>query len=196
VKYERKTPCPECPFRKASWAGYLGDNEVHEFIEPIVAQQPTECHMGVNYEDRAWRDKLDETKACAGAAQFLANSMSRPRDEEYAAYVKSLGPNPAVFQWSRDFIAHHDNDTNRRFVAMAGPRNTSNPLPPAEPEQNALQCFDEDVIYQGETGDECPEDPGHAVEPVHVSATPLGRPDDEDNYHYGLSKWVYDLADQ
>lgn len=58
-------------------------------------------------------------------------------------------------------------------------------------EPNGVDCFDCSTIY--DEAEECPEEPQqHSCSPVHISDVALGRDDDDDNYHHGLKKWVYD----
>lgn len=58
-------------------------------------------------------------------------------------------------------------------------------------EPNGVQCDDCGEVFEGET--ECPNDPDHQVFPILVTDAPLGRPDDEDSWHYGLRRYVYTI---
>ena len=66
----------------------------------------------------------------------------------------------------------------------------------AVPPANGIHCFDCDGFanyYEGEI--ECPYDLDHATEPVYITTTPLGLPDDDD-YRLGRQdKWVYEAEE-
>lgn len=68
-------------------------------------------------------------------------------------------------------------------------------------EGNGVQCFE--CLNVSETGntvteDDYPDCPGCGssnVKPVLVTDSDMGRDDAPDNFHYGLSKYVFDLGD-
>lgn len=108
MKLEHTTPCRECPWRRKAPAGYLGGHDVADYANLGRFQVPTTCHLTVR-EGR-------EPALCAGMAQMLNNSHSRPRDREYAAEVDKAGANPDVFKFVSEFEAHHA-EANARFQA-------------------------------------------------------------------------------
>lgn len=83
--------------------------------------------MTVDYGDPNWKatiDADDEVSYCRGAAEYLVNTGSSPRDEKWQAAVRRASqeangypPYPDVFGWTDEFMAHHDNATNARYVA-------------------------------------------------------------------------------
>ena len=51
MKPPKGSPCAECPFRRKSLQGYLGANDVAEFVLAAEGgQSPMPCHMEVDYE--------------------------------------------------------------------------------------------------------------------------------------------------
>lgn len=125
MKDKLDEPCRECPFRRTSLAGYLGRNDAKSFIERVDRQRPNECHMTVDYNDPQWKEKIDDAILCAGAATYLANTLSSPRDPEYQAAVDRLGPDhETVFSWTDEFLAHHDTPQNAYFAAKGTPQET------------------------------------------------------------------------
>lgn len=125
MKDRLNKPCQECPFkREGNLAGWTGGATATEFIDRTQAQDPMECHMTVDYSRDGWQEiEADSVSYCAGAAHFLANDMSLPRDPEWAAVVRRLGKSPAVFgdhgklNGREQFLARHDNELNAAIVA-------------------------------------------------------------------------------
>lgn len=75
--------------------------------------------MTVDYSDPNWLEtlKTDEVSYCAGAAIYLSNSASMPRRADWAYVVRRLGADRvSVFSWRGEFLDHHDNEMNRRYV--------------------------------------------------------------------------------
>lgn len=106
----QKRPCKQCPFRKASAAGWLGGSPPEGFIGTLrTGAQPLPCHSTVDYEKPDWCERFlsgrdPKHKLCAGALTLMANEGRVPRP--------SQGPEmPAdaqtVFETARDFITHH-----------------------------------------------------------------------------------------
>lgn len=133
MKDKLNKPCQECPFkREGNLAGWTGNYTATEFIDKVQAQAPMECHMTVDYSAPDWREQMESDSAsyCAGAAHFLANDMSLPRDPEWGAVVRRLGESPAVFgdrgqlNGRSQFLARHDNDLNAYIVAEANAKRT------------------------------------------------------------------------
>ncbi len=106
-----KKPCKECPFRKESAPGYLG--EVSYNPQAFLMQmefQPIPCHLQVDWsdeEDVEMAADIAYTNPCIGSLQFLRNSCKLPWDKTYAEMQKAVNPNPNVFQWKHEFIQHH-----------------------------------------------------------------------------------------
>lgn len=94
------------------------------------------CHMTVDYSDPDWPETLntDQVSYCAGAAIYLNNTWSSPRDPKWGAVVRRLEDDrESVFAWTNEFLAHHDNDMNRRYVEAS--RRPHEPYPIALDEE-------------------------------------------------------------
>src|SRR4051812_28841423 len=130
-------PCRECPFLRDSNPGWLGSSTAKEFIDGVDRQGAMPCHMTVDYSDPFWPHTIetDAVSYCAGAAIYLNNTLSAPRDEEWGAVVKRLGSDRVkVFAWTDEFLAHHDNEMNRRYVEASERNRTRTAYPIAEEE--------------------------------------------------------------
>jgi len=102
-----KEPCKQCPFRRKSMAGWLGDSDPEQFIETTMGDYPMPCHQTLDYNDPQWKEKWEAGEAgklCAGALSFFANigkvsrERGRPRREE----------DPEVFETPQEFCDHHN----------------------------------------------------------------------------------------
>lgn len=111
----KKKPCKECPFRKNSSPGWLGelsyrpDVYINGLEHTIIP-----CHMKVDWDEAEERNVIvdGEENPCIGALQFCANSLKYPRGARmegttYNALISSVKPNPDVFKWGGEFIKHH-----------------------------------------------------------------------------------------
>lgn len=102
-----------------------------------------ECHMTVEYNDVNWKASLetDEVAYCRGAAEYMANTFSSPRNPAWRAVVdraveeagdRTNSPAyPGIFGWTDEFLAHHDNDMNARYVEESHSLATNKPYPNA-----------------------------------------------------------------
>lgn len=98
-------PCRECPFKRTSARGWLGDDTPEGFMATTMADTEMPCHMTVDYEDKKnWRENLSNATQCAGAAIFFANiaKMSRDRSRGQLPRNKAL-----VFSHPQEFVDHH-----------------------------------------------------------------------------------------
>lgn len=86
-----KTPCRECPWRRASLAGWVGGNTPEEWAELAQSELRIWCHL---------RGYLE----CRGAAIFRRNIAKLPRD---ASVLLLEADRVAVFANPAEFIAHH-----------------------------------------------------------------------------------------
>lgn len=110
----KKNPCTECPFRKLSLAGWLGESsgEPESFLAPME-HHIMPCHMKVKWDEEENRRLIVEGEAnpCIGALQFCQNSMKYPRGARSPGPYKDLydqaKPNEDVFKWQIDFVKHH-----------------------------------------------------------------------------------------
>lgn len=136
MKDNLNRPCADCPWRRSSTPGWLGASSAKEFVYRADKQSPMECHMTVDYSQPNWKDDIEaaaEVSYCRGAAQYLVNSWSNPRDPQWSAAVQRASDEapqaspgaakyPDIFGWTDEFLAHHDNEMNQRYVAASEAR--------------------------------------------------------------------------
>lgn len=84
-------PCNECPFRKNSLPGWLGEwsspEELFGFV--ITAEQSFPCHLSMT--DRNGDDKpQSDMSYCRGAVMFMKKIGKLPRNRELAKMVNSV----------------------------------------------------------------------------------------------------------
>ena len=106
-----KQPCTECPFRRKSAPGYLGEvsHNPIAFLQTIEFN-PIPCHKVVDWEAPDAQEKAEEESyrhPCIGSLQFLKNSCKLPKGKHYAAMRDAMEQNPNVFQFTHEFINHH-----------------------------------------------------------------------------------------
>lgn len=114
---KRTKMCAECPWRKTSSPGWLGVSTAQDFVVTNDrAEGDMPCHMQVDYSNPNWKDTLPEAPTCVGGVQFNANTCKLPRDPAMREAQRRYGPNDEVFSSWQEFLAHHDNDLNRRYA--------------------------------------------------------------------------------
>lgn len=89
------SPCRECPWRRASCAGWLGGNTVEQYAAPVRAGVLVPCHLNGH---RAY---------CAGSAIAMRNSCTLPRDPVMAAEIRKVERSEDVFRFPSEFEIHH-----------------------------------------------------------------------------------------
>ncbi len=97
-------PCKECPFRRASLPGYLGEDAPEAFVYTAMSEQFMPCHLEVDYEDDDWRDGLDEVHQCSGRAIFMTHICKLPRDPALALLPAD---HKRIFSTPQEFLDHH-----------------------------------------------------------------------------------------
>lgn len=103
-----KTPCNECPWRRAAWAGHLGPHTAEEWVEMAHGEGAIACHKTIRAEVEAdWSD--EGLRQCAGAAQFRTNVFKSPRNTQIA--VAASRDTETVFAWNDEFLDHHNRKT-------------------------------------------------------------------------------------
>ena len=108
-----KKPCRECPFKKTSLPGYLGEAsyDPQSFLQTID-HNLIPCHLAVDWEDD-FKDpeQIAKNQPCIGALQFLKNSCKLPLAarslNKYNELLKATEGSDEVFQWPHEFIQHH-----------------------------------------------------------------------------------------
>lgn len=109
-----KKPCTECPFKKKSLPGWLGEasGDPERFLAPME-YHITPCHLKVKWDEAEERNLIVDGKdnPCIGALHFLANSCKLPRGARipgpYKDLMKLSIKNEDVFKWEFDFKKHH-----------------------------------------------------------------------------------------
>lgn len=91
MKCNLTKPCNDCPFRKNSLPGWLGDwkspEELFGFV--VTAEQDFPCHLTMT--DRDENDKSEsEMSYCKGAAMFMKKIGKLPRKKHLADLVKAV----------------------------------------------------------------------------------------------------------
>lgn len=100
-------PCNDCPFRRKSMPGWLGDDTPENFIATTMSDYPMPCHQTIDYSDPDWKrlwERVATGKLCGGALIFFANisKLSRwPDRPRLPADKENIFASPA------EFIAHH-----------------------------------------------------------------------------------------
>lgn len=99
-------PCKQCPFRRTSLPGYLGEAsyDPESFLQSIE-HSPIPCHLTVNWEEK--HPDVSKSPVCIGSLQFHKNSCKQPRNVEYGVMVMNSTKNKDVFNWKIEFIKHH-----------------------------------------------------------------------------------------
>ncbi len=105
MKKPKGSPCEECPFKKKSLQGYVGNTTVAEFVmQAEGGASPMPCHMEVDYEKKDWKKQQEKVHQCSGHAIFLSNMCKGhlgpgverlPRDTE------------TVFQFPSQMLQYH-----------------------------------------------------------------------------------------
>jgi len=111
IRKARKTPCDDCPFRRDSLPGWVGDSTPEDFIQTTMADVPMPCHKTLDYNDSDWKRDWDTGAAgllCAGALTFFANTCKLSRDRNRPRLPKD----PVnIFSNSVEFMEYHTGET-------------------------------------------------------------------------------------
>lgn len=107
---KHKSPCNQCPYRRASPPGWLGDSTPSEFMaQTLYEENHMPCHAAVDYEKENWRDKLAKAPHCAGSLIFMHNHCYLPRDPDLTKKRNNVEPDhEKVFSHHSEFTAHHN----------------------------------------------------------------------------------------
>lgn len=109
VKPMCNKPCPVCPFRRESLAGYLGNatGDVNAFFDPIWNElhlQP--CHSAVDWD--AGERPSNTTPLCKGVATMMKNAGKLPKLQRLALLVADTDKDPDVFNFPHEFKEYHN----------------------------------------------------------------------------------------
>jgi len=99
------TPCNECPWRRTHPAGWLGGYQPEDFTRQIQFDgPPLPCHKTIPGDGTVAR------AMCAGALIFMKNSCKGAHHPEYGEALSMVEPDTeTVFQWTHEFLEHHNN---------------------------------------------------------------------------------------
>lgn len=105
MRLRHKTPCSECPWRRASLPGWLGGYEPQQFVQQIQFDgPPLPCHKSFDRSGKA-------NAVCAGAAIFAKNSCKLPATKlGLEAYRQVERDHESVFTRPQEFLDHHTQD--------------------------------------------------------------------------------------
>lgn len=105
-----KKACVECPFKRNSAPGYLGEvsYQPEVFLQQINGPAMP-CHLSIDWEEKS-EAKFDKAKECVGALQFMNNSFKMSRDVQTAKLQKEFGKSDEIFSKTIEFINHHKNE--------------------------------------------------------------------------------------
>lgn len=115
MKEPKHNPCNECPFRRKSLAGYLGNATTESFLAASASGAVAmPCHNEVDYERDDWEIQQTQVHQCTGHAVYLSNICKRPD----AVDVRKL-PADRDFFFSNhyEFLAHHGGDIVKYVLA-------------------------------------------------------------------------------
>jgi hypothetical protein len=107
----QKQPCPQCPYRRKSLAGYLGESsgDPEEFLFGYMqGEQKHHCHMKVDWESEYLDAELETAPVCVGFAIFNKNQCRLPVNRDNRLMVDQVEmDNVNVFEWTQEFIDYH-----------------------------------------------------------------------------------------
>lgn len=111
MRRKKPRPCKECPFRRTSLPGYLGNSDPTVFIATTQADVPMSCHMSIDYEASDWREQIEHGDAeyCEGALIFFANQAKLSRDPNRP---QADPDHDKVFTWPHEFLEYHTREAN------------------------------------------------------------------------------------
>lgn len=108
---KKKEPCKECPFRRSSPAGWLGEHETSQEIANIVLFDGFfPCHMEVTKETEKgvpFDEAVQTSSSCIGSLAFMNNQFKRSRDHAIAKEQDQVGQRDDCFKFAVEMRAHH-----------------------------------------------------------------------------------------
>ncbi len=105
----RPDVCPQCPFRRKSPPGYLGNNHAAPFLNAALTDEGIGCHMLIDQTlpRQQWIEAEAAAPRCRGAMIMCNNQFKEPRSKEAQREFRKVERDPAIFQWNEEFIYHH-----------------------------------------------------------------------------------------
>lgn len=105
-----KAVCKECPFRKTSPGGYLGDasGDPHAFLNPVYhGPNRLPCHMQVDWEENRGGLTPEQAPLCRGLVIMMKQGCKYPENAEVKRAIETVEKDPAIFSWPHEFYNHH-----------------------------------------------------------------------------------------
>lgn len=99
--------CKECPYKKDSLPGYLGElsHNPERFLDQLESPHLHPCHLTVNWEDED--GGTENAKTCTGALQYMNNTCKVSRYPQARQLQNTVGKSEKIFNRRTDFIKHH-----------------------------------------------------------------------------------------
>lgn len=102
MKLKHKTPCHECPWRKAAPAGYLGGFPAEYYADAVAANEIPACHL------KDFGPDDPRTAMCAGSLATAANACILPDRTVGGVEARDkVGKREDCFPHPRAFYKHH-----------------------------------------------------------------------------------------
>ncbi len=98
--------CKECPYRKQSAPGYLGEASFNPelFLGQLDGPLLHPCHLSVDFET----EDYSKASYCQGALQFAKNTCKFLGDNKANQLARELTiDSTEIFARRQDFIDHH-----------------------------------------------------------------------------------------
>jgi len=109
MKCIRTKPCGDCPFRKNSLPGWIGNwSDPEELLSASQSEAGFPCHTSFDNSELTVQEACDSPKVhvCVGSLQMSRNSFKMYRNPILAAWAKLVGKSESVLSdW--DFVKHH-----------------------------------------------------------------------------------------
>ena len=103
-----KQPCKQCPYRKDSAPGYLGEasGKPEVFLKQLELDNVHPCHIMVDWENGTVEDYV-KAPVCTGALQFMNNSCKLHQNQVIQDQQRGAGKNDEVISFPHNFTKHH-----------------------------------------------------------------------------------------
>ena len=119
TKKQHKSPCSDCPWRRDSIPGWLGEMNVDEWLRLAHGEGKADCHTMKQSDSKGW--------ACAGLAIYRANVAKSVHDQT----ALRLPPDREnVFSFG-EFKKHHESGV------LSAPKAKNKPGPKTDEEIDA-----------------------------------------------------------
>jgi len=121
MKFNRKDPCKQCPFKKNSAPGWLGAYSISDIKNAILNEEVFPCHPTVNYEDHDFiKNQImnpdSKVQFCAGFAILSKRLCKLPRDKDMSNYWRNVinKDSQYVFDSFKDFEDYHTKKKDKK----------------------------------------------------------------------------------